>query len=59
MELDPITGAVVQFRACTPRDFGVSAGPNEPICVIDFKPKPDPNARMVLQRRSALMKSRR
>jgi hypothetical protein len=45
MELDPITGAVVQFRACAPRDFGMSQSANEPISVLDFKPKPDPNAK--------------
>ncbi|HUJ89552.1 MAG TPA: hypothetical protein VLX12_05090 [Syntrophorhabdales bacterium] len=45
MELDPATGAVIQFRASAPRDFGISQSPNEPIYVIDFKPKPDPNAK--------------
>ena len=45
MELDPVTGAVIQFRASTPRDFGISQPPNEPIYAIDFKPKPDPNAK--------------
>ncbi len=45
MELDPVTGNVVQFRQCTPKDFGVTGSLHEPVYVTEFQPKPDPKAK--------------